>query len=178
VEESDLGMALTPTTARLFVAVWPPQPAVDRLEDLPRPADAPVRWVAVDDWHITLRFVGEADPREIAERLDHARLPAVTAELGPAVSLLGPSAVVVPVRGLDPLAHAVRDATAGIGEDDLRPFTGHLTLGRAAGRSRWTPPATPVVAAFDVKRLALVRSTRSSEASSYETIGEWLTTDE
>ena len=60
-----------------------------------------------------------------------ATLPTATAVLGPAVRRLGPSALVVPVAGLDGLAAAVGDATAGVGlPPGPRSFTGHLTLAR------------------------------------------------
>lgn len=160
--------------ARLFVAVSPPAQVIELLRGLPRDPDVPVRWVPEAQWHMTLRFIGEADPREVAERLDHARLPSAWARLGPAVTLLGPSVVMVPVAGLDELATTVLQATAGIGEVDPRPFVGHLTLGRVVGADSWTPPALPIDVEFEVARLALVTSTPSADGPRYETFGEWL----
>ncbi|MCP5029908.1 MAG: hypothetical protein GY929_26860 [Actinomycetia bacterium] len=149
----------------------------DQLRAMPRPSDAPVRWVPEADWHVTLRFVGEADPHEVAERLDHARIPSAMARLGPGVTLLGPSAVIIPCSGLDRLAAAIREATEGIGEVDPRPFVGHLTVARVVGPDPWTPPSTAISVEFEVPRLALVASTLTGDGPRYEPVGEWPPAD-
>ncbi|MCP3912537.1 MAG: hypothetical protein GY713_16460 [Actinomycetia bacterium] len=121
--------------ARLFLAVWPPPSALDMIRLVPRPNGAPVRWVADEAWHITLRFIGEADHREVSERLDHARLPQATARLGPAVGLLGNSVVMVPVAGLDVSFAVPRFALVASWLSDQLPESG-LTRGEAHGYVR------------------------------------------
>ena len=66
-------------TWRTFIAVELPRPvkeAVGRLrEQMPRAALLPVRWVASEAIHITLKFLGDVQPPqalEIAERLASA----------------------------------------------------------------------------------------------------------
>ena len=55
---------------RLFVAVWPPVDVVERLSELPRPAVDGVRWTTPDQWHVTIRFLGEvADHTSVSGRL-------------------------------------------------------------------------------------------------------------
>lgn len=115
---------------RAFVAVWPPPAVTDALAALPRPAVEGVRWVPEENLHVTLRFLGDADHEEVADRLRQASLPAATAALGPTVTMLGRHVVVVPVAGVDPLAAAVRAATEGLGEAPRRRFSGHVTLAR------------------------------------------------
>ena len=48
--------------SRLFVAVWPPDEVLEELRALPRKDERGVRFVHPDSWHITLRFLGDADP--------------------------------------------------------------------------------------------------------------------
>ena len=52
---------------RLFVAVWPTPAVVEELGALPRPAAPGLRWTTADQWHVTLRFLGDADPGEAAD---------------------------------------------------------------------------------------------------------------
>ncbi|NIR41602.1 MAG: RNA 2',3'-cyclic phosphodiesterase, partial [Actinobacteria bacterium] len=49
---------------RLFVAVWPPPSVVDLLARLPRREEPGVRWTTEAQWHVTLRFLGRADPAD------------------------------------------------------------------------------------------------------------------
>lgn len=162
------------TPQRLFLAIWPPDDVVAALRELPRPTEAGVRWVAPVNWHVTLRFFGEADPGEIAARLEAARLPAAEAALGPQVARLGRSVIVVPVAGLDELAAATSAATEGVGSfDDPRPFAGHLTLARVQNRPACGVAGTPVTARFDVDEVALVASTPSEGGPTYTTLASF-----
>ena len=60
---------------RLFVAVWPPDHVIELLDDVERPRDPGVKWVPVENLHITLRFLGDADVDEVADHLDQVLLP-------------------------------------------------------------------------------------------------------
>src|SRR5688500_234766 len=102
--------------ARLFVAVWPPEDVVADLTALHRKDQRGVRFVPPENWHVTLRFLGDADAREVSAALDHAVLPPARARIGPGVDVLSDRALVVPVTGLDDVARAVTAATDGIGE--------------------------------------------------------------
>jgi 2'-5' RNA ligase len=145
---------------RLFVAVRPPPTVVDQIAVLPRPDEPGVRWVPSDQWHVTLRFLGESTVSDAAAALE-APLPVgpVEAVLGPAVSRLGRSVMCLPVRGVDALAAALTARTAGIGEPPpARPFAGHLTLARLRHRAACGLAGTPFHASFPVNEVALVRS--------------------
>jgi RNA 2',3'-cyclic 3'-phosphodiesterase len=165
---------------RLFVAVWPPAEVVERIAALERPEVGGVRWTGPDQWHVTLRFLGEVpDPAPVERALRAATppLPAAEASLGPDAEVLGRNVLVLPVGGLDPLAAAVAAATAGMGQDDPRPFRGHLTLAR---RRRGGPPLSRLAgrpearlgAAFEVTSVALVRSHLDRAGARYETLAE------
>src|SRR4051812_28143169 len=96
------------------------------LATLDRPDVPGLRWTEPDQWHVTLRFFGDADPDEIGP-LPQPR--GVTAVLGPATVRLGRHVLAVPVAGLEELA-------AAWPQD--RPFRGHLTLARS--RREPVPP--------------------------------------
>lgn len=161
--------------ARLFLAVWPPPAIVERLKTLPRPDEAGVRWVAPAHWHLTLRFLGEADPDVADAALTGLPLPAAQVTLGPVVSRLGRNVVVVPATGLDDLAAAVREATATIGRPpDPRPFAGHLTLARLKHRAACGVAGAPFRASFPATEVALVESTRVDHDIRYRTLSRYL----
>jgi 2'-5' RNA ligase len=156
---------------RLFIAARPSAAAVAVIERLPRPEAPGVRWLATDQWHVTLRFLGEADPDAAATAL--AALVAAPAEavVGPVTRLLDDTVLVVPVAGLDRLAAAVVAATTGVGElPEDRPFVGHLTL----CRFREGPPpgavGAAVSAAFSVEEVVLARSRTLPGGAVYEVL--------
>ncbi|MGH9187070.1 MAG: RNA 2',3'-cyclic phosphodiesterase [Acidimicrobiales bacterium] len=163
---------------RLFVAVLPPDAVLDRLAAVPpRPDRAGVRWTSRDQWHITLRFLGElADAVELAERLRPviAGLPAGRAVLGPAVELLNPRIVSVPVAGLDTIAVAVVDATRDLGRPpEDRPFRGHITVARLKGLRSGAARAltgASLEARWDVTDVHIMQSRLSPHGASYESV--------
>ena len=157
--------------SRLFVAVWPPPDVVDGLRPAVVPGEPNVRWVPPEQWHVTLRFLGDADPADVADALRDATLPAAVAVLGPHVSRLGRFVVVVPVAGLDDLAAAVTGATAALGEPpDPRGFTGHLTIARLKQRGACRVTGTPARSRFPVDEVSLVASRTGADGVIYEVL--------
>lgn len=162
--------------SRLFVAVWPPDEVVDELTALPRKDQRGVRFVPPENWHVTLRFLGEADPDDVIGALDGVRLPAATARLGPGVDIMSDRALVLPVDGLDELAETVRAHTAHLGQEARRRFRGHLTLARLkphADLPRAMGAYAP--AEFPVQEVALVKSRLDPDGARYTTIHTWFT---
>lgn len=154
---------------RLFVAVWPPDEVLDAVGSLRREGRA--RWTRREQWHVTLRFLGEADPAEATAALASLRAPAAEAVLGPAVRRLGRGVVQVPVAGLDDLAAAVTEATAGLGgEPEGRRFRGHLTLARVDGKVPAGVLGQPISARFPVDEVCLVASHLGPGPARYETL--------
>ncbi|WP_329275114.1 RNA 2',3'-cyclic phosphodiesterase [Streptomyces sp. NBC_00691] len=131
------------STVRVFIALAPPDEAKDELERQLRPAyDAypRMRWNRIEDWHITLAFLGE---------LPAGTVPALRPPLAGLAASRGPvelalrggghsdervlwSGVDGDVDGLHRLAADVRDVVreCGIPFED-RPLRPHLTLARA-----------------------------------------------
>mgnify|MGYP001080804619 CR=1 FL=1 len=159
---------------RLFVAVWPPEEVAEELRSLHRKEQRGVRFVPPENWHITLRFLGESDIDEVAAAIDEATLVPASARLGPAVDVIEERFLVVPVAGVDELAHAVVGATRDLGERPPKRFKGHLTLARL---KPWaTMPrvlGTLVSAEFEVEEIALVESRLHPDGARYETLDTW-----
>jgi 2'-5' RNA ligase len=130
---------------RLFVAVHLPTEVRERLaqaQDRLRGARADVSWVKPANLHLTLKFLGEIEPKRVE------RVCAVLAEaaagancFGITVSALGSFGGRVPrvvwagiEEGAEPLgtlARAVENGLARLGfPKEKRGFAAHLTLGR------------------------------------------------
>lgn len=162
------------STARLFLAVWPPDDVAADLTALPRKDQRGVRFVRPESWHITLRFLGDADPDQVRGALDGATFPPARARLGPAVDVIGERSVVVPVHGLDELARVVGDRTARLGEPPRKRFVGHLTLARVKPHAAMPRVLGAMVTGeFDVDEVALVQSRLDPDGARYETIDSW-----
>jgi RNA 2',3'-cyclic 3'-phosphodiesterase len=158
--------------ARLFVAAWPPAEVVDELEDIARPPREGVRWTRPDQWHVTLRFLGETSPPVAMAALEQLATTAAQAEVGPALARIGRGYLALPVRGLHDLATAVVDATAAVGDPpDDRSFRGHLTLARLRpGANVGGLAGIPFTARFAVTEVALVHSELHPDGSRYHTL--------
>ena len=99
--------------ARLFFAVWPPDEVVDELTALRRKDQRGVRFVPPENWHITLRFLGEADPASAIHAMNGWRGAPTRVTLGPAVDVLIDRMLVLPASGLDKVASEVTTRTPG-----------------------------------------------------------------
>jgi 2'-5' RNA ligase len=160
---------------RLFVAVWPPVDVVERLSELPRPAVDGVRWTTPDQWHVTIRFLGEvADPTSVSGRLGSEPLPACEAVMGPTSECATASVLWLPVTGLEPLAEVVGRLTGEIGLPPEATFRGHLTLARARRGAhrrvlRRLPPLE-CAARWDVTEVTVVASTLGGTGSRYDVL--------
>lgn len=161
---------------RLFVAVWPPDDVLDRLAALDRPAFDGLRWTRRDQWHVTLRFLGQVpEAAAVSGALGVlSRSPAADATLGPATGRFGRRILHVPVAGLEPVAADVLGATAHLGRPpEDRPFAGHLTLARVAKGARVDlGPLTGVGVAGEwrVEEVCLVESRLSAKGARYEVL--------
>jgi len=160
--------------ARLFIAVWPPEEVAEELRALPRKDQRGVRFVPAANWHITLRFLGEANPDAVIDALAGAEFAPALARVGPGVDVMSDRALVVPVSGVDQLAVAVTERTRHLGEPPRKRFVGHLTLARLKPDAAM-PRALGafVTAEFEVHEVALVRSRLDPDGARYDTIASW-----
>ena len=175
------------TSVRAFVAVFPPPEVREALARAAHklPVSGEVRWVRPANIHLTLKFLGdvaEADLSGVADVLEAIRERHEPFE----VALCG--------FGAFPSGRRARIFWAGIGEGserlralasdvelsleplgferEARPYTPHLTLGRARGRpaSLDTAEASEPGPHFWVRRMELMKSTLGGAGAEYSTI--------
>jgi len=150
---------------RLFFASWPPPAVAKALAQWAREAQRACggRITREDTIHLTLAFLGEADPQ--------AALAAGRGVRGRATSLMVDSARywnhnrivwVGPANVPPELAQLAR----ALGE--TREFAGHVTLLRKAHPSAQLPPLPPLE--WPVREFLLVNSTLGPEGPSYEVL--------
>lgn len=158
---------------RLFVAVWPDAETTARLAGLERVERRGVRWVRPELCHVTLRFLGAADPDRVVDALGSVRHAPVTAVLGPRIGRLGRGVLMVPVAGLDSLAAEVIRCTAGLGRPpDPRPFLGHLTLARLKGSPACGLVDAELAGEWPVTSIRLMASQTRPDGPEYRTVAE------
>ena len=160
--------------ARLFLAVFPPIAVIGRLGELERAEIEGLRWTGREQWHITLRFLGEAEQGEVEDSLQGLGRSASTVRLGPATRRLGGRVLVLSADGLGELAAEVRSRTEGIGQPpERRDFTGHLTLARARKRVPGATVGLPFEAEFQATELWLVSSKLHPDGARYTRLSHW-----
>ena len=169
--------------ARAFLAVVPPDPVLDALEERLHPLRAgepQLRWLPRNQWHLTVQFLGAVGDDDT---LTTALSDALTGVVPFPVRLAGAGAFPAPGRAtvawigvedataLDTLATIVHTTTAALGyEPERRPYHPHLTVGRLARPQSLTPRldsfgATPVGPPWTVGELALVQSDTRPEGA-------------
>lgn len=161
--------------SRLFVCLWPPDHVVSALQELHRKDQVGARFVPPENWHLTLRFVGNADPNDVAALLDHARFEPTVVHLGPAVDIGGERTLFIPAKGADALAAEVVRATCDLGDQPLRPrFLGHLTIARLKKRANMPRVlGERVDVSWAPDEIALVESTLHPDGARYDTLATW-----
>lgn len=167
------------------MAIWPDEATRRRLSLLKLGAAPGLRLVKPEQWHITLRFLGEVDEDLVPALADALRCAAdhtaghVRGAFGPATAwFAGDRVLQIPVAGLDATAAAVRAATLplvpdpGTGE---QRFVGHLTIARTNKRRlpssvRSALKGIPFAATFDIDHVDLVGSQPSPQGHRYATL--------
>lgn len=160
------------TVERMYLAVRPPPEVVDIISDLPTVALRGVRYTRRDQWHITMRFLGDVERNDALGALAGLQAPTATVTLGPEVQLLGTRVVIVPADGLDQVARAVNESFAEIGEPNTREFAGHLTLARLKGQPLRDPSVVSVLGAqisatFSVETVELWKSEVTQDGATH-----------
>jgi 2'-5' RNA ligase len=159
-------------TARCFVAVEAPPELVGLLERLDRPARPGLRWTEPHQWHVTLCFVGQADPERVVAALPPELPGPAHAVAGPRPAVLSRHVWALPVSGLDLLAAAVTARLAPLMPPPGRPFRGHLTLARARRPAALDGLARPDIACrWQVGSVVAYRSELHPSGARYHELG-------
>ena len=169
--------------ARAFLAVVPPDPVLDAIEERLQPlraAELPLRWLPRSQWHLTVQFLGpvvDEDALTTAVGDVAARLTPFTVRLAGSGAFPSPRRATVAwigvedARALAALAGTVRGATATLGyEPERRPYEAHLTVGRLPRPQSLTEPldafgAAPVGPPWTVGELTLIDSDTRPEGA-------------
>ncbi|GAA2378331.1 RNA 2',3'-cyclic phosphodiesterase [Catellatospora methionotrophica] len=146
---------MPPSTQRLFIAVYPPAPAITDLAGLvsrlaftrPHPGGLSLRPVPPEQWHVTVAFLGELDPTQLGAATVAMSEAVAAAPRAPRLRLSGggrfdngrAAAIWAGLQGdldvLHDLAARLRAAlTAARIPFDPRPYQPHLTLARPGDR--------------------------------------------
>jgi 2'-5' RNA ligase len=176
---------------RIFVALFPPEELRRSLLESAQELEVSgrVRWVRPEGVHLTLKFLGET-PEEAVEGLQQA-LSEVCARHGPfEVGLSGFGAF--PSRrkarviwsGVDAGADSLRALAEDVERSleklgfgrERRPYSPHLTLGRAGGRPVTLGPEErdpEVKDRFMARRIDLVESVLDRKGATYTTLAAY-----
>lgn len=175
---------------RLFTALSLPEIAADALAQLQSGVDG-ARWVAPENFHLTLQFIGETDRHGLADV--HSALQGVTAPaFDLALSGCGffgeskPRALWVGAAANPALAHLQAKLATALGRagfpGEKRKFIPHVTLAYLNGAA---PAAVAAFAAghglfsfgpFPVAEFHLFQSHLGGEGSHYEILESYLLT--
>jgi 2'-5' RNA ligase len=172
---------------RLFIAIRPPEAIRDLLIDVMN-EDPGLRWVADEQLHLTLRFVGEVErpmAKDLAAALSRLQFDKFDLKISGVGSFdhRGGGALwagVDPRQAVAALAAKVERVCQEIGlEPERRAFHPHITLARWKGRS--SHAADGVIerarglssAPFEVDRFILFESHLSRHGPHYEAVADF-----
>jgi RNA 2',3'-cyclic 3'-phosphodiesterase len=170
---------------RVFVAVFPPPELREEVLAKARRLSlrGRVRWSRPENVHLTLKFLGDVREEvltglcaalEVCER--HVAFDARLAGFGAFPSARRAQILWVGIGvGSDELRSLATDLDAALAplgfEREKRPYTPHLTLGRARGQpASFEPPPEEYLGEFRVRRVELMESTLTPEGAVYRTV--------
>jgi 2'-5' RNA ligase len=170
---------------RVFVAIVPPpvaRPALgtacERVADAATREQLDLRWTSPTQWHLTLAFLGEADPEPVLATLADLDVSAFALSLRGVGAFPRPRAARVLWLGvcdgraeLASLASLVRGRLPSADTESFRP---HLTLARArvpVDVSAVVDPDLRVGDPWRVGEIVVVESTLQSDAARHEVLG-------
>jgi RNA 2',3'-cyclic 3'-phosphodiesterase len=160
---------------RLFFALWPPAATAQALADWAREvcSTSGGRVTATDNIHLTLAFLGDADPdkaiaaaRRVRASRHHLPIDSAKYVRRNEMVWVGPATTPPALQDLVAQLHASLRAQSFTLED--RPFAAHVTLIRKARQPQSIPPLPRVE--WPAKEFILVRSRTSSKGSTYEPV--------
>jgi 2'-5' RNA ligase len=171
---------------RLFLAIPLAEPVLAELTRLTarlRPGAAELRWSAPESWHITMQFLGNADPAQydcLIAKLAGFRAPPVPIQLAE-LGIFDRAGIFYAEVDLTPplvaLQQRIAAATALCGfEPEARPFHPHITLARVKGSNRArdlhglqsSTRVRPGLPRFTAREFLLYESHLSPDGSTYE----------
>lgn len=146
-----------------------------------------IRWVATENLHVTLHFLGNKTDEEISRLDDRAKViiknlapfELVTTKVGCFPNERRPRVIIVETSDASNRAHTLAkklgEAILGLGmEIDLRPWHSHITLGRVKDASGVCDIDMPVSAlTIPVKSFELMESRLEADGVIYSIISSY-----
>lgn len=169
---------------RLFTALDLPEGIRARFADLQMPEALDARWTPPDQFHITVRFIGEAPPEEARQyeaalsQIDAGPVECMPYGLDALPSRHDPSVLIVGLERSDSLLDVYRNVSEALENEGLttedRPYRPHVTIARLGA-----PSASAVhnfldnhdassLPSFSVDTVHLYESTRTSTGAVHE----------
>lgn len=160
---------------RLFFALWPPRETAEALGEWAKEVAGLTggRAIARESIHLTLAFLGEADPGQASAAAAGARSRPFVLRIDTRkywkhnrIVWAGPADL---PQELSSLVESLQGSLKGKGFVlEERPFAAHVTLVRKAGAARDLPELPRV--RWPAKEFVLVRSTPTGNGSRYDVI--------
>jgi 2'-5' RNA ligase len=163
---------------RLFFALWPPPGAAHALAQWAQAVqrDSGGRTIAEETIHLTLAFLGEADPLNAARAAANVKGKAFAMKIDAAkywrhnrIVWVGPGELPTQLSNIVSQLHGALREGGFVLED--RPFAAHITLIRKADPPKSIPPLPAVD--WQARELVLVRSVPGGRGSRYETVARF-----
>jgi 2'-5' RNA ligase len=170
----------SPHYMRLFTALDLPGAARDRLAEVQAPAALDARWSPPDQFHVTIRFIGNADP-EAAERYEAAltRIEAAPATCVPygldvLPSRRNPNVLIAGLERTDDLMAVYRAVSDALEAEGLgaapRDYRPHVTLARlhdtpAEAVHDFLADRAPTLPRFSAEEVHLYESTLTDDGA-------------
>jgi len=168
---------------RAFIAIDLSAEIIQRLEEVAgqlkqRLAGMQIRWVPVENIHLTLKFLGDVSLTNLevlkkillSEASNHPTFEMSVGELGAFPSLRRPRVIWVGVTApseLNALQHGIESETARLGyQRENRGFSPHLTLGRVS-RNSPSQEARQIGQVLDSFKVGFLGATRVLEVYLY-----------
>ena len=168
---------------RAFIAIDLSAEIIQRLEEVAgqlkqRLAGMQIRWVPVENIHLTLKFLGDVSMTNLevlkkillSESSNHPTFEMSVGELGAFPSLRRPRVIWVGITApseLNALQHGIETETARLGyQHENRDFSPHLTLGRIS-RNASSQEAHQIGQVLDSFKVGFLGATRVREVYLY-----------
>lgn len=180
---------------RAFIAISLPeeiQLALAGLQDRLKEAHADVKWVESRNIHLTLKFLGEIDDRQLVKIMEilegvagqRQYFPINIFSIGAYPKIDSPRVIWVGIDKGDgeikELAKALEEKIAAEGiPKEVRPFSSHITIGRVRSGmnknslvQKLTIAEIPGGLGFAVRKIVLFKSTLTPKGPAYEILKE------
>ena len=169
---------------RLFTALDPPEEVRARIAELQMPEALDARWTSPDQFHVTVRFIGDATTDEARRyetalgKIDAGAVDCVPYGLDVLPTRRDPSVLIVGLERTDGLMKVYREVSTVLEDEGVPPedrsYRPHVTIARLGDRSASTVHTflddhdASSLPSFSVDTIHLYESTLTSTGAVHE----------